>query len=439
MIIKRIIQLLIALFLILSLAAVGLIIFVDPNRYKDLIVTKVQEQIHRPFAINGDIDWRFWPRPGFTLEEVHIGQANGKNTFADIKQLNIYPRLIPLLSKQIDINKLSIQDAEFYLTPQTKLTITSLDTALYFNMNNKQYEAQDIDIQMYITGLGGFEKSPIDLQFDKLIADLDTHQINISQITAHVDKAKIIGEITIKNINTTPLWDINATFNNLLLQSAKFSGNVNGNAKVTAMGLDANTMIKTLNGNAMIHVTNGVLNNIDLGYWLAIGEKMIASASSLKNLAITTVEAAVGKTNTHHTSFSEMSATFVIKQGIAQNNDLNVQGHAMSANGKGRVDLPNQQLNYSVNVSSAQTGNVAIPLKITGNIKNPKVEIDMSQLQKLLISNVGVGVAGTLIGGPLVGAAAVGGETLVHDLTNNNKNTTPEQAIKNTLKGLLGQ
>lgn len=622
MLTKRLIKLLITLVLILVFATVGLMLFVDPNRYKDLIAKKVEEQIHRPFAINGDIDWRFFPRPGLTINGVHIGQPNNSETFADIKELNVYPSILPLLSKQIDVDRLSMQDAQFYLSQKINLNITSFDTALHIDMPNKYYEAKNGQIKMSVAGLDGLKHpQPINLQFDKLFADLKSDQATIDnlkadifggqlfinakaqdvnkkpslegKITAHdlnpkqlaqtlghdiqtandsvlkklnleatfkstqngfamhpfvaqLDDTKISGDLSVNNTNTpdinfnfnidkinldhyvsnqknpstakvaspkkntplklpnaqgdlaiglmtasgltlsqtsahidshnnivriapfkatsdtgtftgattinmqqaTPHWDIDATVNNMALKSDKFTGNLTAHAKVTANGSDSNSMMQSLNGNANFHVSNGKLNKIDLNYWLAVGQSVLTSAVNLKSLATNISDAATGKTNTHQTTFQEMSGTITIKQGIAHNDDLKVVSDTVKATGKGAVDLPKQHIDYAAQIGTTQSGSVQIPIKITGDLKNPTVGIDPIGIQKLLVQAVGMGVTSVLIGGPLVGTAAgaaVGAEEIIsHEITgnsnqtNSNTQSVPKQ-LENTLKGLLGQ
>jgi len=118
MIIKRLLQLLIALVLIAVLAAIGLVLFVDPNNYKGLIVEKVEDKLHRDFAIEGDLSWRFWPRLGISIDGVTLGQAQGfsrDQPFAQIGEASIFVRIAPLLHKNIEVDSLMIKDAHFDL------------------------------------------------------------------------------------------------------------------------------------------------------------------------------------------------------------------------------------------------------------------------------------------------------------------------------------
>jgi AsmA protein len=555
MITKRLIQVLITLVIMTALCVIGLTLFVDPNRYKDLIATKIEEKIHHPVTINGEIDWSFWPGLGLSIENVHISEPNSTATLADIEKIKLSARLIPLLSKQIEINNLAVENTKVYLPKKINLNIISLDTELYIDMPIKSYEAQDGSVVMTVAGLDGFsQEQPIEFTFNKLSADLNTdnltidnlkadifdgkllvnaaaknfskkptlegnitaenlnprqiaqafgHTINpsddttfkkldlnatfknadsgfiIQPFTAQLDHSKITGNLnvnsthpfkakgdvaidtltvsgmtftqtqihidannniirfaplktqlpsgslqstTILNIQqSTPRWDIDATLNNMLFNSAKFTGSVNGHAKISANGFDSQTFLKTLNGTANVNIADGTLNNIDLAYWLSVGESMLLSAKNITTLAIDTAQAAVGKNNTHHTTFKEMSGSFNIKQGVAHNNDLKVSNDTIFANGKGIIDLPKQQINYSVNVGR-QGSQTQIPLKISGDLKSPNVGIDPSGIKKLLFQGVKNGLADTMTGGvvPAIGA----GEAIINS---------------DTIKGLFGR
>ncbi len=502
MVTKRLIQLLIALVIIIVLCVIGLTLFVDPNRYKDLIATKIEEKIHRPVAINGDIHWSFWPGVGLSLEKVHISEPHSTATFADIETIKLSARLIPLLSKQIEIKNLAVENTKVYLPKKINLNIISLDTELYINMPSKSYEAQEGSVKMTVEGLDGFSQAQlVKLTFDKLLFDLNTGHLTADNLKAQLGHSKIVGNLTVTTLHpfkaqgdvtidtitvsgmtftqtqihidannniirfaplktqlpsgslqstiilnmqqSTPRWDIDATLNNMLLNSAKFTGHVNGHTKVNASGFDRNTFLQTLNGNANFNITDGTLNNIDLGYWLSVGESMLISAKNITTLAIDTAQAAVGKNNTNHTTFKEMSGSFNIQQGIAHNNDLKVSSDTIFANGKGIIDLPKQQVNYTVNVGR-QGSNSQIPLKVTGDLKSPNVGIDRAGIQKLLLQGVKNGLADTMTGGviPAIGA----GEAIVNSVTgnhsnNNNTNTntqsSPEQTVKDTIKGLF--
>ncbi|MFA6036546.1 MAG: AsmA family protein [Legionellales bacterium] len=568
---KLFIKLLISLFLILILAAIGLAVFVDPNRYKDMIATKIEEKIHRPTTIHGDIHWSFWPGLGLSLEKVQIGEQNSAAIFADIEKINLTAQLIPLLSKQIEIKNLAVENTKVYLPKKINLNIISLDTEFYMDVPAKRYNAQEGSVKMTVEGLDGLSVAqPIEFTYDKLLVDLNADNLTIDNLnadifngkllvnatadnfskkpqlqgkvsaknldprqiaqtfgyaiqnndaalfktlnleatfknadtgfivkpfTAQLDQSNIAGNLTVTtthpfkahgdmtidavtvsgmtftqtqihidannniikfaplttqlssgsleaiallNIQSSPArWDIDATLNNMLFNTAKFTGHVNGHAKINANGFDKNTFLKTLNGTANFNIADGTLNNIDLEYWLSVGESMLLSAKNITTLAINTAQAAVGKKNSHQTSFKQISGSFNIQQGIAHNNNLKVVSNTIFANGKGIIDIPKQQVNYTMQVGR-NGSNIQIPLKIYGDLKSPHVEIDPAGIQKLLLQGAGNGVAAVLSSGviPAIGA----GEAIVNSVTGNNSNNNNSQSpVKDVINGLFGQ
>jgi len=87
-----------------------------------------------------------------------------------------------------------------------------------------------------------------------------------------------------------------------------------------------------------------------------------------------------------------MSASFVIKDGVARNDDLDVRAPALRVGGAGDIDIGNSRLDYlakaSVVASAEGQGGaglehlkgLTIPVKLTGPFDAPKYEIDYRAL-----------------------------------------------------------
>ncbi|HLF66654.1 MAG TPA: AsmA-like C-terminal region-containing protein, partial [Gammaproteobacteria bacterium] len=205
---------------------------------------------------------------------------------------------------------------------------------------------------------------------------------------------------------------------------------------------------------------------IDLGYWLSVGETMLLSAKNLTTLAVTAAEAAIGKTDTKETVFKAMSGSFTLTQGIAQNKDLTLYNDRFYTSGIGQINLPKQTLDYALRVSNAkktangyQATEPKIPLKVTGPLQQPHISIDPAGIQALLVQSLTSGLKTTVQTAlPILNAPAaiIDGVTGNHSSnTNNNTSSStttntdsatptqnkppPEQVIKDTLKGILGQ
>jgi AsmA protein len=87
-----------------------------------------------------------------------------------------------------------------------------------------------------------------------------------------------------------------------------------------------------------------------------------------------------------------MTASFVIKNGVARNDDLDVKAPLVRLGGAGDIDIGNSQLNYIakatvVRTSQGQGGadldhlaGLSVPVKLTGPFDAPKYEIDYRAL-----------------------------------------------------------
>ncbi len=144
-------------------------------------------------------------------------------------------------------------------------------------------------------------------------------------------------------------------------------------AQVSAAGRSQAEWVSSLGGTFNIKFTNGAIR----GYNIA---KMIRGAT--KNILDGWKSEPAEKTD-----FSEFSANYVIKQGIARNNDLKLVGPLVRLSGHGIVSLPPRTLNYLISpklVASLQgqggvqdLSGLEIPFKVKGPWSNPQIYPDI--------------------------------------------------------------
>lgn len=198
------------------------------------------------------------------------------------------------------------------------------------------------------------------------------------------------------------------------------SGKGNLNLDVTTSGATVNTLKKSLNGTAGLKLTDGAVKGIDIaGTIRGYKDKL----SSLKG------EASVEGDKTQKTDFSEMTATFNIKDGIARNDDLDMKAPLFRIAGNGQVDIGNETIDYlakpTIVKSLAGQGGagldelsgVTIPVKVTGTFAKPKYALDFAGVataiaKKKVIDKVG-GEKGEAVQKLLEGDAAGGLEGLL--------------------------
>ncbi len=108
---KTLKYLVITLAAVIGLLAIGIGIIAatfDPNDYKPQIIELVQEKKQRTLAIPGDIKLTFFPHLGADLGQVSLSEHKGKAEFASIQHAKVALAVMPLLSKQFVVDRISI-------------------------------------------------------------------------------------------------------------------------------------------------------------------------------------------------------------------------------------------------------------------------------------------------------------------------------------------
>lgn len=91
--------------------------FVDLQSYKPKIEKMVSEATGRPFTIGGDIDLSLFPWVGFSSSDIHLGNPKGfaEKDFASLKHIEVRVKLIPLISKDIQVKRFILEEPRIVL------------------------------------------------------------------------------------------------------------------------------------------------------------------------------------------------------------------------------------------------------------------------------------------------------------------------------------
>lgn len=157
-----------------------------------------------------------------------------------------------------------------------------------------------------------------------------------------------------------------------------------GNVAVdlTAAGPTVNALKKSLDGTARIELKDGALKGINLAETLRKTRAAFGSKSAREEPSDTS----------QRTDFSALGASFVVRDGVARNDDLDVRAPLVRVGGAGSIDIGNSKLDYLarakvVATSKGQGGadlehlsGLTIPVKLTGPFDAPKYEIDYRAL-----------------------------------------------------------
>ncbi|MFA0030882.1 MULTISPECIES: AsmA family protein [unclassified Vibrio] len=98
-------------------AILALVLLVNPNQFKPLIVEQAQKYTGLELVIEGDISWQFFPSIGFELGQTELRNPEGftqPNLFK-VDTVGVDVSVTPLFSNQLEIGNITLDGAEFYL------------------------------------------------------------------------------------------------------------------------------------------------------------------------------------------------------------------------------------------------------------------------------------------------------------------------------------
>jgi AsmA protein len=204
-------------------------------------------------------------------------------------------------------------------------------------------------------------------------------------------------------------------------QQDRLEGKGNVSLDVAGAGATVNTIKKSLDGSAKVNLKDGAVKGIDIAGLLrkvkSLGKSEEGSAD-----------------NKDKTDFSELNATFQIKNGVAHNNDLDLKAPLIRVNGAGAIDIGNSTMDYTVKaavVASAkgqggagldQLSGLTVPVKLSGPFDGLKYKVDYGAVAgNLAKSKIGEKIQ------ERIGGGASGGDV----------REKVEDKVKDRLKGLI--
>jgi AsmA protein len=194
-----------------------------------------------------------------------------------------------------------------------------------------------------------------------------------------------------KGVSIGPLM-VDAINNDML------SGTGTVNIDVTTQGSTVSALKKGLAGNAALNLADGALKGIDI-------------AGSIRDIKskVNVFKKETGADKSKKTDFSELIATFDIKNGVARNEDLAMKAPVLrlaKGDSRGDIDIGNETINYLAKPTIVKSlkgqggadldelSGISIPVKITGTFAAPKYGMDFAAIgtalaQSKLLDKVG--------------------------------------------------
>lgn len=290
----------------------------------------------------------------------------------------------PIYSFNVNIDKL---DADKYITKSDKPAEKSTgDTPIDLSALKKLNASGDAKI-------GWLKLANITTQNVNIGLKADSGLVTVSPFAANLYKGSMSGTLKVdaratpsinfkqdmKNIAIGPLL-VDAINNDML------DGNGTLNVDVTTSGNSVNALKKALNGKAALNLADGAVKGVDVAGTI---RDMKSKVNLFKD------KSSIGADQTKKTDFSELSATFDIKNGVAHNEDLTMKAPVLrlaKGDSRGDIDIANETINYLAKPTVVKSlkgqggadldalAGFAIPVKITGTFSNPKYGMDFAAI-----------------------------------------------------------
>lgn len=191
-------------------------------------------------------------------------------------------------------------------------------------------------------------------------------------VTADADGSRITVKENLQGVALGPLLRDAA-------QKDVLDGRGNVSVDVQTAGATVPALKKALAGAVKVEVKDGAIKGINL-------------ADSARNLKSALGAKQTKADPTQKTDFSEMSASFAIKNGVARNDDLKAASPFVRLGGAGNLDIGNNTIDYLAKATLAATTKgqggrdvkdltgVTIPVKLTGALDKPDWNVDYTAL-----------------------------------------------------------
>ncbi|MEE9331286.1 MAG: AsmA family protein [Methylophilaceae bacterium] len=286
----------------------------------------------------------------------------------------------PLYTFDLDIDQLNLND---YINEAQAETKTTGNEAIDLSALKALNANGTLRIGKLNYGKTKVSNVRIDLKADDGVATL-------SPFSASLYGGKMKGSLRL-DARTTPNIAFKQTLSGVsvgpLLQDTinndMLSGKGTIKVDVTTQGNTVNNFKKSLAGTSSLALADGALKGVDVA-------GSIREIKSKVNFLKTKESAA---DDSKKTDFSELTASFNIKDGVAHNNDLAMKAPILrlaKGDSKGNIDIGNEKISYLakptiVKSLKGQGGSdldslsgIPIPMKISGTFAEPKYGLDFS-------------------------------------------------------------
>ncbi len=174
-----------SIFLILGLGVAYLSLVFDPNQFKAQLIELVKNKKHRDLHIDGNIQLNFFPKLGVSLEKITLSEFESSTQFAALERAKVSLALLPLLQKQIVIDKVTLHGLQlrYQVDAEGKSNIDDLSQSTTSTPQNDSKVSAEKSMQFAIDGI---EISQSELEIDDQKANLKGKIKNLNLNTGKI-------------------------------------------------------------------------------------------------------------------------------------------------------------------------------------------------------------------------------------------------------------
>ena len=300
------------------------------------------------------------------------------NAAVDISRFND-----PTYHFNVNIDKL---DADRYLTQSNTNNKSSGDTPIDLSALRKLSASGEAKI-------GWLKLANVKTENVYVALKVEGGEATLSPFSANLYQGNMSGILKV-DARTTPNIAFKQSMNAVsigplmvdAINNDMLEGKGTVNIDITTQGNSVTALKKALTGSASLSLADGAIKGIDIA----------GSIRDLKNkVNLLKAKDSLNADSKKKTDFSELTASFNIKNGVAHNEDLSMKAPILrlgKGDNRGDIDIANETINYLakptiVNSLKGQDGadlnalaGFAIPIKITGPFTSPKYGMDFAAI-----------------------------------------------------------
>jgi uncharacterized protein involved in outer membrane biogenesis len=330
------------LLIVLAVAVLGLVFFLNPNKLKPVIVESVTQKTGYRVQMDGDLTWTIYPQLGVKIPHMILSAPDSKQPFLDMRGIAIATTLAKLwhgqeqLEGDLNIDELALMRAH---AEKAHVILNWKDGVLMLKPIVANFYDGTIEASVY----GRQLQATPSWQWDVML-----HHVQVKPLL--LDLNEVEGRVTLAGIAQ------------LQMQG-------------TTEGTTRDELLKNMNATAGFNLSHGAVSGADLNYLLRTADALINKQP---------VPAPAESTN--QTTFDNLTASAVIKDGTADVHHLELVSPTFTAKGKGSVNMLDETINMDLLVSAQQTLSTQwdVPLLVTGPLAGPDIRLDNIEIQKMV-------------------------------------------------------